>query len=76
MFDLEQGIMKCWSVTEDINALREQIIKSEGGMTEEDITNYLIGLNAIYQVRFDRLWSLFDLMCREYFKMKKEIPNE
>jgi hypothetical protein len=76
IFDLEQNIMKCWSVTDDINALHEQMLDSVNGMSDDEISNYLIGLNAIYQVKFERLWANFETICHEYHKLKKGIKNE
>ena len=55
-FDLEQHIMKCWNVTEDIDSL----YYASETMTEDEIQNYLLGLKAIYEVKFNKLWSAFE----------------
>ena len=55
-FDLEQQIMKCWSVTEDIDSL----YYASESMSEDEIQNYLLGLNAIYEVKFNKLWDTFE----------------
>jgi len=57
-FDLEQEIMHCWSIVEDIKALRETI--SEQIVTQDFQENYLLGLETIYEVKFEKLWSAFE----------------
>ena len=60
-FDLEQEIMKCWNVTEDIEAF----ISARDSMDEDRQLNYLIGLKAMYEVKFDNLWKAFESCIRE-----------
>lgn len=57
-FDLEQEIMNCWSVVEDVKALRETI--SNNLVTQDFQENYLLGLETIYQVKFEKLWATFE----------------
>ena len=57
-FDLEQSIMKCWNITDDIDMLCESILENE--MSQDDISNVLIGLKALYDVKFDRLFRQFE----------------
>jgi hypothetical protein len=60
-FDLEQEIMKCWNVCEDIEAF----INVRDSMDEDRQLNYLIGLKAMYEVKFDTLWKTFESCIRE-----------
>ena len=55
-FDLEQEIMECWSITTDIENLR---IALDSSMTEDEVDNYLLGLRAIYEVKFTKLFDTF-----------------
>ena len=55
-FDLEQEIMKCWSVTEDI----DNLYYAQESMSEDEVQNYLLGLKAIYEVKFNKLWDTFE----------------
>jgi len=55
-FDLEQEIMECWSITTDIENLR---IALDSSMTEDQLDNYLLGLTAIYEVKFSKLFDTF-----------------
>jgi hypothetical protein len=60
-FDLEQEIMKCWNVTEDI----DNFIAAREDMSEDEQLNYLIGLKQIYEVKFSNLWATFESCIRE-----------
>ena len=54
-FDLEQEILECWKVTNDINMFVEQ------GSSVEDFKT----LAAYYEKKFDRLWSTFEQLVHE-----------
>lgn len=54
-FDLEQNIMKCWNVTEDIQLLNKNVLEKD--MSVDDISNYLLGLKTIYDAKFDELFD-------------------
>ena len=58
-FDLEQEIMKCWSITEDI-----QNFLAEDELTPDQQQNYLLGLATIYEVKFQKLWDAFENCVR------------
>jgi hypothetical protein len=55
-FDLEQNIMQCWNVTDDIQLYLDMY----DNMDEDQRMNYLIGLKQMYQMKFERLWNNFE----------------
>lgn len=55
-FDLEQNIMQCWNITDDIQLYLDMY----DDMDEDQRMNYLIGLKQMYQMKFERLWSNFE----------------
>lgn len=55
--------MNCWSVVDDIKSLNIQV-NDHGDMTEDQISNYLLGLETIYQVKFQQLFALFEKMIQ------------
>ena len=64
-FDLEQEIMKCWSIVDDIEMLAEYFLDSPKfkDMPPEyadKVHNKLTGLSELYSIRFERLWSTFE----------------
>jgi hypothetical protein len=67
-FDLEQQIMNCWNIIEDIKLLNLYVLegKPEGGeMTTDDISNYLLGLETIYGLKFDQLFNIFSTLVHD-----------
>lgn len=71
-FDLEQDIMNCWSVVEDIKEL-SRCKMDRRKMTEDEVNNYLLGLETIYQVKFERLFETFEMLIRQNaFSDRKE----
>lgn len=63
-FDLEQQIMKCWNVTEEINLLYENVMEKPD-LTKDDISNYLLGLETIYEAKFEKLFDMFSDLVHE-----------
>jgi hypothetical protein len=62
-FDLEQEIMKCWNVVEDIKLLTQTMDRRE--LSEDEMANYLIGLETIYTARFENLFAMFEQLIQE-----------
>ncbi len=56
-FDLEQQIMSCWSVVDDLETVfhHERLYNNE-----DDMMNVLIGLKTMYQIKFEKLWDTFE----------------
>ena len=63
-FDLEQQILKCWNVTEEIELLNENVLENDD-LTKDDISNYLLGLQTMYELKFDKLFRQFEEMVRD-----------
>lgn len=61
-FDFEQQIMQCWNVVDEIRALNQHV--SEECYTQDWLQNYLLGLETIYQLKFDKLFQQFEQLVR------------
>jgi hypothetical protein len=74
-FDLEQDIMNCWGVVDDIKELSRSKMDRRN-MTEDEVNNYLLGLETIYQVKFERLFETFEMLVRQNaFKDRVEVKT-
>ena len=62
-FDLEQNIMKCWQITEDITLLHKGVLEKD--MSTDDISNYLLGLETIYEHKFQELFDNFTYLIKK-----------
>ena len=57
-FDLEQNILDCWKITDDVNLLYKNVMEEE--LDKDIISNVVLGLQAIYSMRFEQLWETFE----------------
>lgn len=62
-FDFEQQIMECWRVTDDMKILTEEIL--EGDYNKDQISNVLIGLEQLYNSRFNKLFRTYEELLKE-----------
>lgn len=56
-FDLEQELLDCWKVTDDVQLLYDKVMN--GGMTTDEIANVLLGVVSLYNLKFDKCWETF-----------------
>lgn len=64
-FDLEQNIMKCWNVTDDIYLLYENVMDRAPEMTTDEIANALLGMHQLYEMKFEKLFNNFEKLIQE-----------
>lgn len=70
IFEIEQEIMKAWHVIDDIQLLNENVM--ETNMSRDEIANALVGLESIYNMRFQKVFNIFEDLCKEYHAIRKE----
>ena len=80
IFKLEQEIMNCWNVVEDIDLLFKYFGDHEdfAGMKGEHadkIMNLMIGLRELYSVKFNNMFSTFEDVCSEYHKSRSIVKE-
>ena len=67
-FDLEQQIMACWNILEDIKLLNIGVLEGRPDGTElttDEVSNYLMGLEAIYGLKFEQMFNTFSTLISE-----------
>lgn len=62
-YKLEEAIMSCWNVVEDIRTIYE--FPDQRKMTEDELQNSLLGLMTIYQLKFEKLFDIYEQLLRE-----------
>lgn len=72
IFDFEQSIMHCWNITTDLRYVYEKVIESNSADVDE-ITNALLGIETLYEIKFNKLFADFESLCREYHEMRKVV---
>lgn len=71
-FELEQCIMNCWNVVDDIKT----VVHGLDSMSNDDVANALIGLHTIYQLKFEQLFSEFESCITANHKPTKSMKYE
>ena len=62
-FDLEQDIMKCWNITEDIDLLYRNVMDKD--LSTDDIANALLGMKTLYEMKFNEMFDHFEKLVHE-----------
>tara|TARA_R110000851_G_scaffold14338_1_gene48590 strand:- start:782 stop:1018 length:237 start_codon:yes stop_codon:yes gene_type:complete len=73
MYELEPNIMDCWSVCNDIETVFKQIGDGERDPTPDEVMNALMGMQQVYQWKFEQLFYKFEQILKE---QRREILND
>jgi len=66
-FKFEQQIMECWNVTTDLKTVNEYLLDGALDIDRENkIANMLMGIEALYEVKFNKLFLQFEQLIREH----------
>lgn len=81
IFDLEQDIMKCWSVVDDIDMLYYHFGDDPKFIgldpkAEDEMMNLLLGLKTLYDLKFDKLWKTFEIVAKNYQRQRNARTDE
>ena len=58
-FSLEQSIMSVWSIVDDLDVIIDHVCESDK-VSPDEIANLLIGLKALYQLKFEKTFKLYE----------------
>ena len=80
IFSLEQRIMDCWNVVDDIGAVYHYIGDNEfftgmDGEQQDKILNLLLGIKELYAVKFEQCFSDFEDVVRVYHSNRKDLKT-
>jgi len=75
-FDLEQRIMECWGVVDDIRIVYTRHLDGEKPLTEDELANILIGIEQLYDIKFYNLFSTFEKFLKEIHESKVRDNSE
>jgi len=63
LYDLEPMIMDCWRVCNDLETVFKQIGDGERDPTQDELMNALLGMQQVYQWRFEQLIDKYEELC-------------
>ena len=80
IFDLEQQIMECWNVVDDIDMLYYHFgdnprFTGLDAKAEDEMMNLMLGLRSLYALKFERMWDTFEKVTREYHKCRNRLKD-
>jgi hypothetical protein len=58
-FDLEQGILNCWNICEDMKVIAENVLEAKT-VDRDKVANMLLGMADLYQLKFEKTFSDFE----------------
>lgn len=66
-FLLEQKLMDCWHVTDDVQAIAEFVAgcSDMSAETQDRLMNMLFGMRELYHIKFEQTMDLFAELIRE-----------
>jgi hypothetical protein len=67
--DLEQEVLRCWEITQDLNLLAEVV--NDGS----DHTDTVKGIAEVYEMRFSKAWDTYEKVVAEYYAWKPREVN-
>ena len=73
-FDLEQGILNCWNICEDMKVIAENILEAKT-VDRDKVANMLLGMAELYQLKFEKTFSDFEGTIRYFHDEKEKIKN-
>jgi len=74
-FDFEETLTRCWCIVDDLKELSQHFIEHNINDTDT-IHNHLFGLATMYDVRFNKLWDLFESVFMNMVRENKMLNEE
>lgn len=72
-FELEQQIMACWGVTDDLATLNQAVLEQD--LSKDDISNILVGMEKLYNLKFDQTFRTFEALLWETYQETLKNKN-
>jgi len=81
IFDLEQQLLDCWKVTDDIDLITTHFVddpKWEGMSVElaDALMNKYFAIKELYELKFSRCWSTFEKHTQDYHAYRKACTDQ
>ena len=60
LYDLEEMIMDCWSVCNDLRVLLRQVGDGDREPTPDELMNAIMGMQQLYHWKFEQLFNKYE----------------
>lgn len=75
-FDFEEQITKCWCITDDLRDLDEGLFEGWLSFDQDNVSNHILGIANSYDVKFNKLWALFESVHMDLVRKNKMLEDE
>jgi hypothetical protein len=75
-FDFEQQIIRCWNVVDDLKELDEGLFEGWLEFNQDNVSNHILGVANSYDVKFNKLWNLFESVFMDLVRQNKMLEEE
>ena len=58
--DIEENIMDCWSVCNDLESVFKQIGDGDSEPTPDELMNTIMGMQQLYHWKFEQLFNKYE----------------
>ena len=65
LYDIEEHIMDCWRVCNDLETVFKQVGDSRIEPTEDELMNTLMGMKQLYEWKFEQLFLVYEALMLE-----------
>lgn len=62
-FELEQQILDCWGITDDLDILFEATLDAQ--LSRDKIANIVLGMKDLYNLKFEKTFNTFEELISE-----------
>ena len=74
-FDLEERMSALHNTSDDIDTVIHAYGDAKVKPTEDDMLNMLIGVKALHEARYQRLWQTFEQLIEDKVITNKNCPG-
>ena len=76
-FDLEQDIMNCWQIKEDLDTLLHAYMDGPK-MSDDEVANVILGLSSLYQLKFQKCFDTFEQLLKNggFTSQEQSVMNK
>lgn len=64
LYELEQPIMDCWRVCNDLETVFKQVGDGEREPTHDEMMNTLMGMQQLYEWKFEQLFFMYEQVIK------------
>ena len=73
MYELEQHIMECWQLVDDVNLLYKEVMDNDLHKDQDKLANALLGLCTIYGMKFDQAFNTYEEVLKQSQPERREL---